>query len=83
MTTMARRMRKRYLGSRVRGNVYTGGPGAPKWALSGKRRTNNHDHSSTLSKRPQHYACICPKCGYNQTVDYGRTNTCSNCGGKV
>ena len=79
MTTLARRTRLKYMGDRNRGHIYTGRPGAPRWATLGKRRVNHHDHSATASKRRQWYACICPKCGHEQAVAYGRSNRCSKC----
>ena len=82
MTTLKRRMRLTYMGDRNRGNIYSGRPGAPKWATIGKRRVNHHDHSATLSKRGQWYACIC-KCGKEQAVAYGRGNKCSKCQGRI
>lgn len=79
MTTLLRRTLLKYHGDRSRGNIYTGRPGAPKWATLGKRRVNHHDHSATASKRPQHYSCICKHCGNEQAVAYGRGNKCSKC----
>ena len=83
MTTMKRKMRLTYMGDRNRGNIYSGRPGAPRWATLGKRRVNHHDHSATASKRGQWYACICPGCNHEQAVAYGRSNRCSKCRGAI
>ena len=83
MTTLARRMRLKYMGDRNRGHIYTGRPGAPHWATIGKRRTNSHDHSATASKRGRWYAVICPHCRHEQSVDYGRSNKCSKCRARI
>lgn len=83
MTTLARRMRLKYMGDRNRGNIYTGRPGAPRWATMGKRRVNHHDHSATSSKRPQHYSCICPHCRTEQAIAYGIGNKCRKCRARI